>query len=217
MKKLFLVVFLCSAFLFIGNTASAIPTLGVAPGAPGDTGLDSASFDGFPMPLSGGSLTVWYGSDSGNINYDSSINDIWLLTTSSAAAGGSWTFTPNGGSALSFTLQDLSVASYKDPVYGVNLTDGGFPFSGSWSALDQTFYSYEFGTGQKEYYYLNGQLSAPGVVIGDWMYAVLEGNSVDDFSPKTTSSQAVPEPTTMALLGFGLVGLAGFGRKRFKK
>ena len=51
MRKLFLVVMLCSAFLLIGSTASAIPNLGVAPGAPGDLGLDTASYDGFPMPL----------------------------------------------------------------------------------------------------------------------------------------------------------------------
>jgi hypothetical protein len=42
-------------------------------------------------------------------------------------------------------------------------------------------------------------------------------NAVFSLSGETTSVQPVPEPSTMLLLGSGLVGLVGFGRKKFRK
>jgi hypothetical protein len=42
---------------------------------------------------------------------------------------------------------------------------------------------------------------------GDPLNAAVEGGKID----------VVPEPTTMLIFGTGLVGLAGFGRKKFKK
>ena len=55
--------------------------------------------------------------------------------------------------------------------------------------------------------------------IGDSNHPWSQLGATVDLGEKALSHvyAAVPEPTTMLLLGAGLVGLAGFGRKRFKK
>ena len=44
------------------------------------------------------------------------------------------------------------------------------------------------------------------------------GNIADADGPSTgTAPPAVQEPATLLLLGSGLIGVAGYGRRRFKK
>ena len=51
----------------------------------------------------------------------------------------------------------------------------------------------------------------------DYATVIETGGQKIEFAPFSKDASAVPEPATLLLLGGGLVGLAGFGRKKFKK
>jgi hypothetical protein len=88
-------------------------------------------------------------------------------------------------------------------------------------------YSLWHGQGQNVDTLVNVPMSLGGFNPDDYVYTYWQFGDADGIVGGVPSNsgfeeiivryQSVPEPATIFLLGAGLVGLAGFGRKRFKK
>jgi len=232
MKKIRNVFLACAMSLGVGMLAPqlsfAIPSMGVAPtnggeysGTSGGAYMDyfTTSYvpgsDGWAFD---GDVTVWFGTQGSTPA--STTAQIYLVTNSLSGAGASL----DGVDFTFFASPDQADGYHRVNVGGV---DGyyavalGTILDHGWAPADA---GSPFDGNNKDFYFRDGTVSGLSLDsdLDEWLFAVADmdadglwfEDTTDDFSPKTTSSHGVPEPTAMLLFGTCLAGLAFVGKAR---
>ena len=205
-------MFLLLMFFLFPIDAGAIPMLGVT-----DTEL-LKTWDGsghsFPFPGSGG-ITVWWGKDSGTVD-----PDVHVLIATTAGSGRTFTYGPT--TITLDTVIDDKVDGYPGPPYWA--ADLGSLVSDSFWTPATLETAPALSAGGMKFYLLSGVFGG-SLATGDWIFAMADldksglvfDSGKDKFSPQTTSTTVVPEPSTLLLLGAGLTIIGLWGRKKFKQ
>ena len=150
-----------------------------------------------PFDFSGEWYYTAVAFESGNINY---VSD-----------GGGQTFTTSDTSnfgvmdTVNFDSDNL-VFSDGDPAIALDMFNPAEPY----------FKLFQLTADSKEFSYLGSKVFSEGTYFIGFNDNGPGGGDLD-FDDIIVAAQRVSEPATMLFLGVGLIGLAGLGRKKFKK
>jgi hypothetical protein len=137
--------------------------------------------------------------------------------TGSGHTYGKWiqkTVTNNTG--VAWTSLELEVQS----TLGIPSTEGdglSFAQGGGLTFSSDIFTEYTRIDIERDYLNFHGGTVDPGETVNFWFAITDNSTNNPIWLAETANKSEIPEPATMLLLGSGLVGLAGFARKRLKK